>query len=57
MAVLIIILTCTFLLMMLASFVFIGREDDDIPSYDDIIRSEKKDVKKETKKTNLEKYT
>ena len=57
MAVLIIILTCTFLLMMLASFVCISREDDDIPSYDDIIRSEKKEVKKETKKNKLEKYT
>ena len=43
--------------MMLASFVFVGREDDDIPSYDDIIRSEKKEIKKETKQTNLEKYT
>lgn len=50
MAVLIIILTCTFLLMMLVSFVCISREDDDIPSYDDIIRSDKKEVKKEENK-------
>ena len=55
MAVLIIILTCTFILMILVSFVCISREDDDIPSYDDIIRSDKKEVKKEENK--IVKYT